>query len=288
MDNENKRSKGLIITLIIIIAVLLGVVGFFIYDKYLTDNTTVDKSAKEDKNTVKEEKLSLSNDIVIELEKKIAKIHNYCLVYDYFYTGNDVYASTMSNEDKIDSAINYLNLYSAYTAQDLKPFNNGYYYVLNDETVTKITNTIKTLFGEAQEFTPGTSYDSLATIIKVDNKYLLTDSGCGFEGNRALNYTDRAIKAGDEIKIYKVVGYYFPAGYNETNKTKSVLTSDKAGSNIIASKISNTTAPDWMTTEWDYFTEQLENNANKFHQYVFTFKQDSTGNYYFYSSELIK
>ena len=283
---ETRKSKGLIITLIIIIAVLLGVIGYFVYDKYLTDNTTVENNTKGDKNTVKGEELSLSNDVVVELEKKLASIHNYCIVYDYFYTGNDVYTSTISNDDKIDSVINYLDLYSSY--KDSKLFNNAYYYVLSDETVTNIKETIKDLFGKDQEFNPGTSYTSSSAIIYVDGKYLLAQNGCGFEGNRALSFTDKAIKTDDEIKIYKVVGYYFPTGYNEAAKNKSILTTDKDGNNIIASKTSNKTATDWMTTEWDYFTEQLKNNADQFDSYVFTFKLDSTGNYYFYSSEIVK
>ncbi len=272
---EKKKSKGLIVTLIIIIVVLLGVIGYFVYDKYLTDNEVVNKETDN-------EELALSDTRVVDIEKKIANIGSFCNRGGKYFYQKNIYNSQMNKYDKIDSVINYLDLKSLEDTE-LFTINDFSGFELSNESIKEVEQTYKNLFGQDQEFVPGDKSSTYSSIIKVDGKYYLALMGCGSEYT-VLDLTQKAIKDGEEIKIYKKVGYLQTVVSMENSILNSALSTDLKGKNIIA----QLDKYDVNFDETEYYTEQMNKNIDQFDSYVITFKLDSTGNYYFYSSELVK
>lgn len=271
MKEENKRHGFLITILIVIILLLSSLVGFFIYnDYYLKDNI---------KETNTEEKLSLSDARVINIEKKIDSLS---YKNSYFYEEEKINSSDINYSSKIAITIKFSDIdfsNSEKEIYDVGNNNNLTGYKLTDENIETITENLKYIFGPDEKFiTELTKSD--CNIGKKDNDYIV-EGDCEYEPSYVtLDNLQKAVKNNAEIKIHKKIGYILYSDFHPEIKG-SVLSTDTKGKNIIA-KIDNNNS---YTNSREYYKEKMDENLEEFDTYVFTFKLDGTGNYYFYSSE---
>ncbi len=263
----SKKVKGLIVTLIIINVTLLGAVGYFVYDKYFTSNEVVDGKTTDNEETDG----VISDELLAELQKKIDSMGPEIHYASEIYMGKNIYNSEMDNQLKTASVLNYIG-----GAYNCKSFYNGW-CVVDDATVSNIYATYKLLFGPDQEYVPDTKDNidrhQLHSLYKDGDKYLYVGGGGGSELS-VFEITEKVTKTNDEIKIYKRVGFSHPQ-YNEKGDYEYYLYSDYYLNNLISKD-----APS--------YEEFIKANPDKFNLYEITFKLDSTGNYYFYSSEIVK
>ncbi len=271
MQKERKGNGLLIAILLIIILILISLVGFFIYNDYYLKEDSKGTSEIEVNN------LTLGVlETYEEIKQKIESIRpelsgsDKCTGEFYLYEEN-VYNNKMEYSAKVESVINYIDLYSNEFIINFQIENNyPDEYELSEFDVYLILANLKKLFGPNEKIESSDKDTSL--IFKSGDKYYLrlNNSGYGCEDGPII-FTQKIVKTKNEFKIYKKVGYPFDFS----------LSTDEDGKNIIA-KVDE---PDENTDRYKYFEEQMNENIDKFPTYIITFKLDSTGNYYFYSSE---
>lgn len=270
MQKERKGTGLLIAILLIIILILISLVGFFIYNDYYLKEDSNESNTE----IIAEEELSLTDAKVIDIEKKIDGIFPYPMDWNAFYDKESISNNKMTEREKQFAVIYYLektneNIYGE--------INSDGVYELNTTTANLIISTFKNFFGNDQVLLVGTSYDSDSLLLYINNKYILPQYNGGWASGICIDYTEKALKTTNEIKIYKKVGYFFLASIFD--KDYSTLTSDRNGKNIISKIEKNLLYTD------SSIPKQIKNNSDKFDTYIITFKLDETGNYYFYSSE---
>lgn len=105
-----KQSKGLIWLIIILIIVILGLVGFIIYDKVLSNDKTVpnkNTTSTIQKQEIENENSDVYNDIIKILDEYFdEKLDEYNIKFDYDYINNDlekanIVKSVMMSDDNI-------------------------------------------------------------------------------------------------------------------------------------------------------------------------------------------
>lgn len=272
--NENKKNRGLIVLVVILVLALVVTSGYIVYDKFIAKEEVEEKNKDNKKDEVSEE----TQDELVEVDVNSEEIQtlftnisngltSYCGVNNY-YQDKKVLASDLSNDLVFDIVLS--QLYNDRKAQgELYPFSQiGYGFTVN-ELDEKITST----FGKNYSFThrtinscPVFEYDS------VNQKYVINSSlGCGGTcGAMNLKKVVRALKNDQTIELY--VRVLFAGGvdttdyYKDYNKTQKVEGLEMDSNN--------------------FFPIESDNNVAKGSLYKLTFENED-GNYVFVSSELV-
>lgn len=271
MKNENEKHGSLIAALIVIIFLLSLTVGYFMYNNYyLKDNT---------KETNKEEELSLNDARVIDIENKIDSLS---YKNSYFYEGEKINSSDINYSSKIAITIKFLNIDFSNSETEIYDVGNNNSltgYKLTDENIEIITENLKNIFGPDEKFIAELTKSDCNIGIK-DNDYIV-EGDCEYEPSYVtLDTLQKAIKNDNDIKVYKKIGYILYSDFHPEIKG-SVLSTDTKGKNTIAQINDNNS----YLNSREFYKEKMEENIDEFDTYIFTFKLDEKGNYYFYSSE---
>ena len=284
IGKSNKSSKGSMIGFIISIILIIALSGYIIYDKFIS-NTKQEENIQEDnianqkeENEVSRENIDITGQRVTNL-MNITDATNNIFVGDFFgyFYNSDVYKfSDMSDSDKLSLAwFAYENLYSSIELENTN---------VTDVSISedKVNQIVKTIFGPDNTYNMVNFYAPacgvLLTYDENSNKFNGPSGVCGGVGWPPKYLTDvvEAYKENDEIIIFQKVLYveYKAKGnnydiayadiYNNASKEKTIQT-------------------DIEENEFDNIKTNYIDNGDT---YKFTFKKQSDGNYYFYSSEL--
>ena len=256
---ENKKSKlGLGILIGVLVSLIIGLAGFIVYDKVLSeDNNKVEnENASNNNNTGSENvtELSLSNTLVNSLSNIFygKYLHSEATIYDnYFYKQSKTVVSNVPDELKMIMTFKYLN---------------------NPEkvSVAEYEKAYRQIFGSSSTPVKLNKTDDCDTNYELVNGYYQHPelSSCGGMGN-GITYS-KLIKAiqikdttTDKIVISEAVAFVNPSGsYKDVNYTQ-----------LIDANVDK---------------NPLDKDYTKYAQYDYTFVKDANGIYVFTSVEKIK
>ncbi len=272
--NENKKNRGLIVLVVILVLALVVTSGYIVYDKFIAKEEVEEKNKDNKKDEASEE----AQDELVEVDVNSEEIQtlftnisngltSYCGVNNY-YQDKKVLASDLSNDLVFDIAL--LQIYREKQAQGIEyPFSQIGDAFTASELETKIRNT----FGKNYSFTHRTinscpifEYDS------ANQKYVInTPPACGGTcGPTNLKKVVRALKNNQSIELY--VRVLFAGGASATDYYKDYNKTQKVEGLELDS---NTTFP-----------IESDNNVAKGSLYKLTFSNED-GSYVFVSSELV-
>ena len=284
---KKKGNTGLIVTIIVLIILLLGSIGYICYDKGVFDRLIgKEKQIEEPKKEQEENKLS-ANDIDNLHESLITKDKEYGL-----YFNNKVTLESISADDFIpyialnyasDNNIKYEGLF-AYDADVDKDIVKGTQYAKSE-----IDNYAKEKYNLSREITLSKEEDSnYVSLWLYNNKKKLVydtinrayyfvpngnDSGTVTVASKLLKYEQN----GDELSIYDK--FVACGDYMEGKACSISMTDINNHKYFINSNSSN---------EKNINTDYVINNMiEKLNTFKHTFKKASDGKYYWYSSEIV-
>ena len=272
-----KKDNGTLIVFIILGLIILGIIGFFVYDQGYISLGKKKQNNKETKEiNIKEEILNnseienkLKNNI--EILEKLEFLGNNV---EHYYREGDIYYKNIKEKDikkgvKLYAVLNYVYFDNNYFIDDNKTHND----LRKSTDFNKINKLYKSIFGEdasADDFginnCPHYEYDSAAKKIYGyaacggTSQYWILTKPNKFtnKGNNYYVYVNFAVvESGEKV-------------YTNYDKTK-----------IYNGNIDNTTIRD----KEKFFTEE---NKSNFSEYKYTFKKTKAGNYKFISIEKIK
>ena len=299
---EEKKSKGTKVVIIILVILVLGLAGYISYDKYFYKyfkKAEVKEVKKE--NTLKD--LDIESNEVKELYEKLV---DYSDGGSSDYPVGSVYSSYKTNYNNLNKSLLYKayeNYYEKYlknksnsnekyvTCDELKSNSVNNYYDNNCQEPTYITvdevdlkNELINLIGVDQEkefnyidFSPSANVDC----IHKENKYYCYnhDGGDVYFG-KSLKEISKAQKDKDGI-IY-IYDSYLLLHYTDSETFEVYNTYDK-------DKKLNTFEKDDNKEEQNNLKAYISKYGDKdINTFKHTFKKDSAGNYYWYSTEIVE
>jgi hypothetical protein len=281
---ENKSKLGLGILIGLLIALVIGLGGFIIYDKVLSDNneSTIEKENNNDvsdtlENTENNEEKELADsDKKQKLEELVLLLH---------YKSNDLSGKSigiyknlsLTSNDKMLVTFRSLNNKNKFTKitipKDKMSSNMDIRYFEHSEMITKaeVDNEYYALFNERItthrdiEDCPIYYYDSVNSVYYIY-------SACGGIGvGGPMEYINKYTYSNDEAYVYLSVGYI----HYDNNTEKRTLYTDLQ-----------------MTKEYQgNYTDDFkinQSNYQNFSEYKYVFGKNDNGNYYFKSIEKTK
>ncbi|MDD3453114.1 MAG: hypothetical protein PHN42_02400 [Bacilli bacterium] len=194
---------------------------------------------------------------------------------NYFDESNFALSDLTANQ-KINAVISYLNL-TAYT-QDTNNYRN-----LTEMEKNKIIKEYKNLFNQEFNFSEVNDIIGLCPFIyKENNNYVITNECGGIFFDDWYFVNTKMTKSSDEIKLYSKIGFKVVTQENGTIKNFYL----KDGNNEEAKTILSLSLKEYEEkNNSNYFKEYIQNNLSKFHTYIFTFRQNDNGEYYFSKME---
>lgn len=313
--NEKRSNLGLKICLVVLSILVIGLSGFIVYDKFISENNNQNKTEEKDKNNatptptnnpiVQVEEVNLQNDTVKEVLKKF--------IPEISIFGYGKYA--------VDSGRNTADLY--YHSKDsqlavnlsakLKKIILGntldYYYVDHNKDLidgyllqknfskSELDNVYHKLFGS--QATPLSDYssDSCPSITSNgDASYTFhgnCDGGLGTPGYHTAIITQfyKAEKTTDELYLYELVGY---PKYDNENNSQAIYSLDDDFTVYkdfdLTTKTSGTNKKlhdENIKFPYANHSYNLTKIKEELDSYKYTFKLED-GNYYFYNVEKMK
>ncbi len=283
-----KKNKFGLVTNIILLLIIVGLVGFIVYDKSILSKDVDNDNVSNNK---KQEDL-----ISVDLKRSISKKIDY-LTYKVSTSGDDYYIhnaynfnydllnnSTMSNDKKLLFIIS--NQYERHTGltigvddMELPDDNwkdwakNGHYYEQNQITLSDVEKEYHSLFGyDDIDFTSGKS--GVCPSITFDKKnqvYYLNNACGGTTGGEISSYKANYVTDGD--KLY--VDVYYGITVNKDNNKFDLcydLNSDNSCKEVTASSSQVIT----------------KSNYKEFEGYRFSFKLNKDNEYNFIKVDSIK
>lgn len=263
-----KSNKGLIITIVILSILLASVSGYLVYDKFFNNEET-----KEEKNESSDKDTSNVSEELSINDSEVQKLYSYVTngltatydTFDYFYRQDKLLATQMSDSDRLSLAAKLIS------EEDKKTTSSAYVSV--DEEVIKANYNL--IFGSSIDYRRvDFQIGCLPMEYNDETKtYVSTSDGCGGAVEKAIeSLLEKAVKTNDSIEIYErmfVIVTSDGSFYKDTElKEKLNISND-----------------DVINTDYDQLIKQHMSELN---QYKYTFKKDNSGNYYFYSAELVK
>lgn len=235
----DSKKKGNTILIIILVLVILGLAGYIIYDKVLSDTNTEEKEQEnnnkeeenqDDENEPAEEQLDINSSEVRDLMTMIQEPLNEAMIYD-FYLKQNVGANDLSNYSKLLIGLAYLSkdgLPSEFSSDEMS---NAIKVTLGNDT----TYTNESFYSYKSNFT--NSSCSTYEYNAENRRYTETlPGGCGGSMSSTTPYGEvvRAIKFDDKIEIYEKFivnengGVYTGAENNKIGlETPATYSSDK-------------------------------------------------------------
>lgn len=260
---EENKNKKYITIIVILVILLIGSVGYIVYSEFINEDEIVENKEKEDiKETEESRKLGL------ELFNNLITLRDGYNDYLFIpYLKENITYETLNSpgivlENLISESDKYINrnydeekCIEQVIDDSIVPEDETYYNECNVYYVEKdiIDEIFHKTFGLNKTIDYNNTYLSCGIFKEKDNKvYVFNITGCGgmSEGIPYINY-DYSLFNNNDLEIY--VDYIFIEGATEIEKdTKDLF---------------------------------LENEISK---YKVTFKKDFNGNYYWYSSEIVK
>lgn len=309
MENTNKKSKGTIIVITILILIVLGLGGYLIYDKAIdkkeTSNDIVEN--KEGQEVKKSEETEITDQLLInDIREKITIASstnamtelypckdNKCKI-NWIYYNDSILNSNITDADK--TAIILINLFvdkqfdyfltersktniSEEDYEQIKSYVEIYApddkFELDYEKVNEVT---KKIFGI--EASKSNVFDQFCPMFLYDaksNKYFLKSIECGGTGpDSILYYINKYTTKDDNLYAYVNIGSYFIDDNDDFVLLDDSYTKNHDSDHVIKS-FSSEEVDKYISNDEIYINE---NNYKDFQEYVFEFKKDSTGNYY--------
>jgi hypothetical protein len=297
---EEKKSKWMQISIVVLVIALVATVGYIIYDRLgKTDATIVEnKSQDEVHPEAKQEDVDGEGKTLYEM---IAKAKNNS--YNYLFSNVILYNKDVTNEEKL--IIAYLSLDNKFSTSNTGIYVgdgnsiNDYKCVSNIDLSTSSTNcqkkdiAIKDFNDAYSKFWGNTDYNK-ETFSILNSKCFFTDDGLtviqisndsGIINRELISY-DKAEKNGDNLEIY--VNYindengvlYKYSKYNKINESIGVATiNDSACQDLIDGLVNTPSETD---------VAGIMNKCSQHGCYKLAFKKNNNGDYYWYSSEPVK
>lgn len=274
-----KQNAGVIIIIVGLLIAILGLGGYIVYDKYISDDEPEKVENKEEKEEEKETALN-DNAVKEQLAKSITILEGAELYQDggksgYYFQG-DVYAKNIKSEDIKDEDKLYALLKYSYR----NDYNFTVDYNANDSGNTKIADGEK--INQAYKFIFGENI----------NNFKPKDGGCpGFEYNDSTKkYTGRSACGGTSQcwidtynNKYTVKGdnYYVYVNFG------AYCAVENGGSKAFTNYEHNKAYDGEVTIDNNshFITEE---NHDKFSEYKYTFTKTKDGDYKFVSVEKVK
>lgn len=280
---EEKKIKISTLIIIILSLLLICTTSYIIYDKIIKvqnidneDNITKDKENNQD--NIEDKKISISEE---EVKNIYYNILNYCNIdkiytrninsgfgYDYLlelYTdGKVTTGEDLSYESKMTIA--YLKL----AKENKISTTSKEYNTIRTINIADIKEAYKFYFGEKIEIKEFSNYQ-LGNCIINDINYICTNGPGGGEGSpfSLITTFDSFETTNSEILVYEKAIYHDSETnkyYLDRNSKNEVTELANQNTNIILD----------------------DTYKNKLMMYLHTFKQNSDGSFYLYSTELIK
>lgn len=293
MDNlEEKKNKKYIIVILVIL--LLGSIGYIVYDNFIKEDEIVEnnenqnnnnqnnESTNEEENNLTEEELnklgeSLFNKTVI----KYWTGDHYLLYYDENITYNNL-------SDGRKSTIAFLSIPAGYFEFNYDSFDNlseagAGQYLYSSVEYKYYEDSYKKMFGSDKEvlYSGGNWQFPLVNFCKHEGEYINCYNGNGGDAVDTIDYIqyDYTEKNDSDIIVYvKYVRCTPEKIYSDQGKT--IIDSGDFSSTLYLAYTTRNTKEATNAVFEDYY--------EKAGTYKVTFKEDINGNYYWYSSEIIK
>lgn len=282
------KKKSFVVIVILLIAIILGLCVFIAYDKNLfgikgetkkKSNNIVEK--KDDTNTTKE--VEINSELVQNLVYPTVK-SNISGVKQGFVLA-DVSINDYSRDDKMMIAQSYPKVLDG-DMDGVCPDNSNaacIYYSASD-----IKDNYLKMFGPDDNYTDGDvkgcGCGCIGKYYKDENKYEEKQFGCGgaFETTSYENKIYKAEVVEDYLYVYSnsIITYY-----NAQLGKLYIFTSDNSYNSYITS--GDDSKVEYIINNESETQSKLEEliNSGKANTYIWTFKKQSDGKYYYYSSK---
>jgi hypothetical protein len=272
--NENvkqKSNKGLIVLVIILLIIILVLGGYIVYDKVISNNKDVNEE------TIKDDEISLSDE----------EINNYLTYVPLNVSGFaeeygiDAYYGDKETISSINKEIAYGNAYSLSEKTSLREEFDSSLEIntsLIDSCVTKtnFNNEIKQLYNvnlEVKKF----EYDA-GTVYTTDNLYCYYVGSGLLDSKHKVNKVLKTKVNDNELIIYEKAGFYQYVG-------EIIVTLTSKDSDVVYNV--NLESYNYDDEKGKEVAETyINDNINDFKTFKHTFKKNSDGNYYWYSTEV--
>ena len=286
---EKKKSKGLIIFIVILIICIIGLVFYILVDKDIINlnNSTIENEQVEENNTTSDD--TLKKDKGVELDPENANIkylfnnaHHLSIgIETQIYRDGGYIVSDMSEEDKmVLLARQWSPLVEHYSTGTSPNLTTTYY--LDEDTLKDI---YERTFGPNTYHQVNQITDGLCMTLTYDaaNKRYsyIGETGCG--GTTAFIVHEKiisAMKYNDRIEIVSATVYLDGMSqqmYKDYNKTTSL------GELLINENTTNNSEERENT-----YNKYIEDNKDKLEQYTYTYTLNEDGFYYLTSVERTK
>lgn len=272
---EKEKSRGLFWLIIILIVLVLGLVGYIVYDKVLVDNNSVNNNKENntsDKSTTTEKIETITNE---ELEKYLSYVP-FSLLHEDAYHGNNFNISNVNKASLLFTVFHHPELKYA-TYEDGENCWGGS-CILEEEFNKKLVEMYNV---QIEMF--NSEYNESEKWVNLES-YLLLKDGHYFE----LGYGGGKYKSDISNISYEIIN-------NELIIKEQIgIIVESVGDVIIfngGESIKEYTYTGVEDSDAANFEEQAEkyikDNINDFNTYKHIFKKNNNGTYYWYSTEVV-
>lgn len=280
---EKKSNKGLIITIIILVLLLIGVSGYLVYDKFLSNDGKVDSSEKSEKKENNSGNKVVSKEEQDKILKVINDINNYNLArYDNLnpseihnqdklaFMSFVVYNNQLNGEDGSIAGLSGMevnSIYQSYFGSKQSIMNKDIY--INDYIEYGVGENNEVLF----------RYDNTKNIYQAEKMIWLAPPG--YEISTTYNFIVNATKK-DDIYTVEVQSFYTTPCSGVCAPDSIIAGSYKDASGRTNSIVDLVNAAEWRDNDGNIIQSNLDTDYNKVKDklpvYTYTFVLEN-GNY---------
>ena len=296
---EEKKNKRLIIIIVILTILLLGSIGYIVYDNFIKEDEVVENNDKNNNNQDNEQNDEEDEIQLPEEDEEVANIgrdlfertnkHIYVADHTYIlYQEKDVYYDDLSNKDRLALTYNLIpNEYknidaSAYNA-NTSCYDGG--FICPSEKVSRdlFEEYYYKMFGLDKEvvfeeiYILRSDYDTdnitNEIVCNLENEEFMCFPIDGGGVSMYYNYIEynRTVRDGDDLLVY--VNFLVDG----CNSGKCGIYADRKFTKFIVDNI-----------DYEDESELFDLYRDEAGLYKLTFRKDVNGNYYWYSSEIVK
>lgn len=273
---EKKNNKGIIWVIIILIFLILGLIGYIVYDKVVLENNSMNNNVLNNTTTTT---TTIKNQETLTEEE----INKYLSYVPFSLLHEDAYHSNSTNINNVNKAA---ILFTVFHHDSLENSTYG-----DNENCFGESCIIEESFNKKLEEMYNVKIDSFKSVYVESEKwknfesYLLLKEGHYFElGYGGGKYKSQVSNISSEILneqliIYEQIGIIVQhAGeVNVYNGGKSIK------------EYTHTSEGNFDGINLEELAEQyVKDNINEFNKYKHIFKKNSDGTYYWYSTEVVK
>lgn len=282
-----KNKKGNMVVgfiLMLILGVLIGVLGFFTYDKYFKVTSEIDKVEKNENTSIEKVKssaeiLNIDEDIVLNNYERLKKgFGYYCGVYDYFSGG------TVKNTDLSEKVV--INVAIMDILKDIQVSRPNYFFNEVGDAFTKkeLRDKVTNIFGADYKYEDKDIEGCPTFVYKADlEKYVIeTPPACGGTcGPTNLDRVVSAKKIDDLMEINVRIIFRGDSTTLDSNKVQRMLYYKDHNKRNVVEGI------EYDYTQPEFAVDNIQ-NIRKGSLYKFTLKKVNDRDYTFLKAELVK